>query len=58
MPKAIGDRLVASFDNLQLLMAASTTALMEIEGVGEQRARSIREGLARMAESSLLDRYI
>ena len=58
VPKAIGDRLVASFDNLQLLMAASTTALMEIEGVGEQRARSIREGLARMAESSLLDRYI
>lgn len=58
VPKAIGERLVASFDNLQLLMAASTSQLMEIEGVGEQRARSIREGLARMAESSLLDRYI
>jgi Predicted nucleic-acid-binding protein (contains the HHH domain) len=58
VPKAIGERLVAAFDNLQHLMAASTTSLMEIEGVGEQRARSIREGLARMAESSLLDRYI
>lgn len=58
VPKVVGDRLVAAFDNLQLLMSASTSQLMEIEGVGEQRARSIREGLARMAESSLLDRYI
>jgi len=58
MPRAIGERLVESFGSLQLLMAASTTELMRVEGVGEQRARSIREGLARLAESSLLDRYL
>ncbi|GAB3621700.1 DNA integrity scanning diadenylate cyclase DisA [Glutamicibacter endophyticus] len=58
VPKLIGERLVAAFGDLQLLMAATTAQLMEIEGVGEQRARSIREGLARMAESSLLERYI
>ena len=58
VPKAIAERLVASFDSLQSLMAASTSELMEIEGIGEQRARSIREGLARLAESSLLERYV
>lgn len=58
LPRAIGERLVENFSDLQLLMAASTTELMDVEGIGEQRARSIREGLARMAESSLLDRYL
>lgn len=58
LPRAIGERLVESFGSLQLLMAASTAELMGVEGVGEQRARSIREGLARLAESSLLDRYL
>ena len=28
-----------------------------VEGVGEARARGIREGLSRLAETSILDRY-
>jgi diadenylate cyclase len=31
---------------------------MSVEGVGEQRARTIREGLSRLAESSILERYV
>lgn len=58
LPRVVGERLVENFSDLQLLMAASTSELMDVEGIGEQRARSIREGLARMAESSLLDRYL
>jgi diadenylate cyclase len=29
-----------------------------VEGVGELRARSVREGLSRLAESSILERYV
>ena len=29
-----------------------------VEGVGESRARSVREGLSRLAESSILERYV
>jgi diadenylate cyclase len=29
-----------------------------VEGVGETRARSIKEGLSRLAETSILDRYV
>ena len=29
-----------------------------MDGVGEARARSIREGLSRLAETTILDRYV
>ncbi|MEE1622091.1 DNA integrity scanning diadenylate cyclase DisA [Zafaria sp. Z1313] len=57
VPRAVADRLVASFDGLQRLMAANIEDLMNVDGIGEQRARTIREGLSRIAESSLLDRF-
>ena len=31
---------------------------MAVEGVGEGRARTVREGLSRLAESSILERYV
>ncbi|MGO4455157.1 DNA integrity scanning diadenylate cyclase DisA [Arthrobacter sp. RAF14] len=58
VPGAVADRLVEHFGGLQYLMAATIEDLMQVDGIGEQRARSVREGLSRMAESSLLDRYI
>lgn len=58
IPRAVADRLVASFDGLQALMAASPEELKEVDGVGELRARTIRESLARMAEASLLERFM
>ena len=43
---------------LQKLLAASVDDLQAVDGVGEARARSVREGLSRLAESSILERYV
>lgn len=58
LPAAIVDRLVGHFSGLQKLLAAGIEDLMAVDGVGEQRARAVREGLSRLAESSILERYV
>jgi diadenylate cyclase len=58
LPVAIVDRLVDHFGSLQKLLAATVDDLQTVEGVGESRARSVREGLSRLAESSILERYV
>ncbi|PRZ10453.1 diadenylate cyclase [Isoptericola halotolerans] len=58
LPTSIIDRLVAHFGGLQKLLAASAEDLMGVDGVGDQRARAVREGLSRLAESSILERYV
>jgi diadenylate cyclase len=58
LPGAIVERLVDHFGDLQKLLAANLDDLMTVEGVGEQRARAVREGLSRLAESSILERYV
>lgn len=52
LPAAFGVRLIEHFGSLQALFAASTTDLQEVDGVGEGRARVIRDGLVRLAESA------
>jgi diadenylate cyclase len=42
----------------QALLGASVDDLQQVEGIGENRARYIREGLSRLAESSILERYV
>ncbi|MGQ0624289.1 MAG: DNA integrity scanning diadenylate cyclase DisA [Sporichthyaceae bacterium] len=58
LPGAVIERLVEHFGGLQKLLAASVDDLQTVEGVGESRARSVREGLSRLAESSILERYV
>src|SRR5947208_8020744 len=58
LPEVVADRVVARFANLQKIMRASMKDLDEVEGVGETRARAIKEGLSRLAETSILDRYV
>ena len=58
LPNSIMERLVDHFGDLQKLLAANLDDLMTVEGVGEQRARAVREGLSRLAESSILERYV
>jgi diadenylate cyclase len=58
LPGAVVDRLVEHFGGLQKLLAAGIDDLQVVEGVGETRARSVREGLSRLAESSILERYV
>lgn len=58
LPSVVIDRLVDHFGSLQKLLAASIDDLLAVDGVGESRARSVREGLSRLAESSILERYV
>jgi diadenylate cyclase len=58
IPDVVAERLVERFGTLQRLLAASMDDLTSVDGVGENRARAIREGLSRIAETSILERYI
>jgi diadenylate cyclase len=58
LPRPLVDRLVEHFGSLQKLLAAGVEDLQAVEGIGETRARAIREGLSRLAESSILERYV
>lgn len=58
LPDAVVEGLVGHFGSLQKLLTASVDDLQAVEGVGEARARTVREGLSRLAESSILERYV
>ena len=58
LPVTVVDRLVEHFGTLQKLLSAGVEDLQVVEGVGELRARSVREGLSRLAESTILERYV
>jgi len=57
LPDRMISRLVDKFGSLERLMDASLEELDDVEGIGEARARSIKEGLARLAESSIFEHY-
>jgi diadenylate cyclase len=57
IPPAILDRVVEHFGGLQKLLAASVEDLQVVDGVGESRARAVREGISRLAEVSIIDRF-
>ena len=47
----------APFGDLDAILTASVSDLEVVEGVGEARAIEIREGLRRIGEVDLVDRY-
>jgi diadenylate cyclase len=51
-------KVVAGFDGLEAIVRASHRDLEAIDGVGPSRAREIREGLRRLQEHNLVDRYL
>jgi diadenylate cyclase len=57
LPDGVTDRIASHFGNLQKLLRASVEDLEQVDGVDDARARAIKEALARLAETSLLDRY-
>ena len=57
IPPAILDRVVEHFGGLQKLLAASAEDLQVVDGVGETRARAVREGISRLAEVSIIERF-
>jgi diadenylate cyclase len=58
LPELVSDHVVGRFSNLQKIMRAGLADLTEVEGVGEVRAKAIKEGLSRLAETSILERYV
>jgi diadenylate cyclase len=58
LPDVITDRIVGHFGGLPRLLAATIEDLQQVEGVGEARARSVRDGVSRLAEASILDRFV
>lgn len=55
LPQAIIDNIVDKFGSLQNIMRASVRRLDDVEGVGDIRARLIRDNLKKMAEKSLAE---
>ncbi len=57
LPGSVANDIVDYFGSLQRVMRATEDDLGEVAGVGEARARSVKEGLARITEASIIDRY-
>ena len=57
LPEEISDRLVERFGPLQKLMRVPVQELASVEGVEPAMAQAAKDGLARLAESTLLDRF-
>lgn len=58
LSEAVIGRVVADFEGLDSIVRASHRELEAVEGVGPSRAREIREGLRRLQEHNLVDRYL
>jgi diadenylate cyclase len=58
IPKLVVQSIVSEFDGLDEILAASDPELESVEGVGDMRAKDIREGLRRLQEINLVDRYL
>jgi diadenylate cyclase len=58
LPEPVIRRVVADLGSLDAVVRASQRELESVEGVGAVRAREIREGLRRLQEHNLVDRYL
>ena len=58
LPKLVVGQIVAEFGGLDELLAATDSELETVDGVGDIRAKEIREGLRRLQEINLVDRYL
>jgi len=58
LPMPVIENLVQRFQNLSGIAQASLEELDSVEGIGEVRARAIKESLRRLREQALLDRHL
>ena len=58
MPSNIVDNLVKSFKSFQHILVADIPALDDVEGIGEVRAKTIKQSLKRMQEQFVFDNLI
>ena len=57
LPRDAAERIAARFCGLQKLLAAGVEELQQVSGITPAHARVAREGLSRLAESAIVDRY-
>ena len=55
MPNVIVNNLVKNFKSFQHILAADIDQLDDVEGIGEVRARTIKQSLKRMEEQFVFD---
>lgn len=58
MPSNIVDNLVKSFKSFQHILIADIPILDEVDGIGEIRARAIKQALQRMQEQFVFDKLL
>lgn len=57
LPVTTSRAVVEHWGSLQAVLGATTEELAAVEGVGSQGARILRDGLSRLAEISIVERY-
>jgi diadenylate cyclase len=58
LPRMVVQSIVDEFNGLDEILGASDSDLESVDGVGDMRAKDIREGLRRLQEINLVDRYL
>lgn len=58
MPSNIVENLISSFKSFQHILAADIESLDEVDGIGEIRARTIKQSLKRMQEQFVFDNVL
>jgi diadenylate cyclase len=58
IPKLVVQKITQELGGLDEVLAASDEELAAVDGVGPARAKDIREGLRRLQEVDLVDRYL
>jgi diadenylate cyclase len=58
LPETVVNKVVSHLSGLDAIVRASQRELEGVDGVGPARAREIREGLRRLQEHNLVDRYL
>jgi diadenylate cyclase len=58
IPKLVVQKIIQELGTLEDVIAASDDELEAVDGVGPTRAKDIREGLRRLQEVDLVDRYL
>ena len=58
IPKLVVQKITHELGGLEEVLVTPETELAAVDGVGAQRAKDIREGLRRLQEVDLVDRYL
>lgn len=57
IPESVVERVVEEFGSLSRILRATVAELEAVDGLSPVRALAVKEGLGRLAESSILERY-